>query len=51
MKKHKIIFTAQDPGGFNAMTPVIKKLEKDPRFNVSMILAKHACLFAKKQEH
>jgi len=31
------------------MTPVIKKLEKDPRFNVSMILAKHACLFAKKQ--
>jgi len=49
MKKHKIIFTAQDPGGFNAMTPVIKKLEKDPRFNVSMILAKHACLFAKKQ--
>lgn len=49
MKKHKIIFTAQDPGGFNAIAPVIKKLKKDKKFNVSVILAKHACLFAKKQ--
>lgn len=48
-KEYKIIFTAQDPGGFNAMAPVIKKLEKDARFNISVILAKHACLFAEKQ--
>lgn len=48
-KKHKIIFTAQDPGGFNAMAPVIKKLEKDSRFDVSVILAKHACIYAEKQ--
>ena len=48
MKKHKVIFTAQDPGGFNALTPVIKKFKKDKRFNVSVILAKHACLFAKE---
>ena len=49
MKKYKIIFTAQDPGGFNAIAPVIKKLEKDKRFDVLVILAKHACLFAKKE--
>ena len=50
IKKHKIIFTAQDPGGFNAITPVIKKLEKNVRFDVSVILAKHACNYAKKQK-
>jgi len=49
LEKYKIIFTAQDPGGFNALAPIIKKLKKDKRFNVSVILAKHACLFAKKQ--
>ena len=49
MKKYKIIFAAQDPGGFNAIAPVIKKFEKDPRFNISVILAEHACLFAEKQ--
>ena len=48
-KKHKIIFTAQDPGGFNAIVPVIKKLEKDARFSISVILAKHACLLAEEQ--
>ncbi|MEK7540639.1 MAG: HAD-IA family hydrolase [Patescibacteria group bacterium] len=47
-RKYKIIFTAQDPGGFNAIAPVIKKLEKDKRFNMSVILAKHACLLAEK---
>ncbi len=49
-KRYKIIFTAQDPGGFNAITPVIKKLRRDKRFNVSVVLAKHACLFAEKQK-
>lgn len=48
-RKSRIIFTAQDPGGFNAIAPVIKKLEKDRRFSVAVILAKHACLFAKEQ--
>ncbi|MEK7658934.1 MAG: NTP transferase domain-containing protein [Patescibacteria group bacterium] len=49
IKKHKIIFTAQDPGGFNAIAPVIKSFEKDARFDVSVILAKHACIYAEKQ--
>ena len=49
MKKHKIIFDAQDPAGFKAIAPVIEKLKKDKRFNLSVILAKHACAFARKK--
>lgn len=49
MKKHKIIFAAQDPGGFNTIAPIIKKLKKDARFNVSVILAKHACKIAQRE--
>jgi len=37
-RKHKIIFAAQDPGGFNAIFPVIKDLKKK-KFHLKVILA------------
>lgn len=49
MKKiFKIFFTAQDPGGFNAISPVIKKLKKEKNFQLKIILANQAKDFAKK---
>jgi len=38
-KNKKIVFTAQDPGGFNALFKVIQKLKDDDHFSIKTILA------------
>ncbi len=51
MKKiYKIIFTAQDPGGFNAILPVIKELKKRNNFLLKLILANESREIAKKNK-
>lgn len=49
-KKIKIIFAAQDPGGFNAILPVIKKLKKNNKFLLKIILSNQAKDIAKNQK-
>ncbi len=46
--KHKIIFAAQDPGGFDAVAPVIKNLKKDGSFEVIVFLKNQSGDSAKK---
>lgn len=47
-RKYKIIFVAQDIGGFNALLPVIKKLKKKKKFLLKTILSDQARNTAKK---
>lgn len=47
---YKIIFTAQDPGGFNAILPVIKELKKRNNFLLKLILANESRGIAKKNK-
>jgi len=46
-KENKIIFTAQDPGGFNSIFPVIKKLENKRNINFKVLLANESRKIAK----
>lgn len=48
-KKIKVIFAAQDPGGFNTILPVIKKLKKNSGFLLKIILANQSKDMAKNQ--
>jgi len=48
-RKTKIIFAAQDPGGFNTILPVIKKLKKNKEFLLKIILANQSRDIAKNQ--
>ena len=47
-KKIKILFAAQDPGGFNTILPVIKELKKKKKFLSKLILANQSRNIAKK---
>lgn len=47
-KDFKIIFVAQDAGGFNTILPVIKRMKKDKRFNVVVWVAGKSSDLAKK---
>jgi len=46
----KIIFAAQDPGGFNAILPVIKELKKKKKFLLKIFLANQSRDIAKKNK-
>jgi len=46
---NKILFAAQDPGGFNSLVSIIKTL-KGGRFDVDVFLANESCLIAKKNK-
>ena len=48
-KQNKILFAAQDPGGFNALANVIKIAEKRGA-DVKVFLANESCLIAKKNK-
>lgn len=48
-RKCKIIFAAQDPGGFEAIAPVIKNLQKDDNFELIVVLKNQSCDFAIKE--
>ena len=47
-KNYKIIFAAQDKGGFDAVLPVIKEFKKDRRNKIYLILDGPAYVHAKK---
>lgn len=49
-KKHKIIFAAQDPGGFEAIQPVVEKIKKDVCFETFVLLAGEARRLAKERK-
>jgi len=48
-KGDKILFAAQDPGGFNSLVSVIKAL-KNKKADVKVFLADESCLIAKKNK-
>lgn len=48
-KADKILFAAQDPGGFNSLVSVIKVLKKKG-VDVKVLLANGSCLIAKKNK-
>jgi len=47
-KTFKIFFAAQDPGGFNAILPVIKELKNNKKFPLKIFLANQSRDIAKK---
>lgn len=49
-RRIKIIFAAQDPGGFNAVLPVIKELKKKKNFLLKLILANQAQDIAEREK-
>ena len=49
-KRVKIIFSAQDPGGFNALWPIIKELKKKRNVLSKIVLANESREIAKKRK-
>lgn len=48
-RKCKIIFAAQNPGGFDAIAPIIKNLQKNSNFGLMVFLKNQSRDFAKKE--
>jgi hypothetical protein len=46
--ENKILFAAQNPGGLNALMPVIKKTIEAKNYQVKVCLAEDACVMAKR---
>ncbi|MBU0660589.1 DUF354 domain-containing protein [Patescibacteria group bacterium] len=49
-KQHNILFVAQNPGGFNAIFPLIQSVSLSQRHVVFALFAEEACLFAGKHK-